>query len=205
MPRPEVSSEKSLDRGAEKLAAKLAEATTRRSFLGRLGAAALAVAGGATVAAAVKPDEAEAFHFCGHTWTTGSCPSPYPPLSRIDRNGYPLHPRTGRRIDNLGRRVDAGGYALDRSGRRRRGPDGNLLPRAPRTRVCQDWTRERYGHGDLRMQGSWFRCCGGQIRKLVDCCSFSRRRINGDASLTGYCWGGRRVFCVMYYETGLPC
>jgi hypothetical protein len=39
----------------------------------------------------------------------------------------------------------------------------------------------------------------------VDCCSFSRRRINGDASVVGYCWGGRRVYCVMYYDSGLRC
>lgn len=194
-----------LDRQAEKLSAKLAESTTRLSFLGRLGAAALAVAGGSAVAAAVKPDEADAFHFCGHIWTTGSCPSPYPPLSRIDRKGYPLHPQSGRPIDNLGRFVDSAGHAVDGGGDRLRGPDGEVLPPAPRTRVCEDWTAEVKGLHDLRIQGSWFRCCGGQVRKLTDCCSFSRRRINGDASLTGYCWGGRRVYCVMYYDTGLPC
>jgi hypothetical protein len=201
MSRPE----RALDGAAEALAAKLAEATTRRSFLGRLGAAALAVAGGSAVAAAVEPDDAEAFHFCGHVWTTGSCPSPYPPLSRIDRHGYPLHPRSGKRIDNLGRVVDGSGYALDGNGRRRRGPNGQVLPPAPRTRICEDWTREKHRLNDVVTQGAWYRCCGGQIRKLVDCCSFSRRRINGDASLTGYCWGGRRVYCVMYYDSGLPC
>lgn len=194
-----------LDRSAERLSAKLAESTTRRSFLGRLGAAALAVAGGSAVAAAVKPDEADAFHFCGHIWTTGSCPSPYPPLSRIDRKGFPLHPPSGKPIDNLGRFVDAAGLPVDNNGDRLRGPDGEELPAAPRTRICEDWTRERHGLKDVRMQGSWFRCCGGQIRKLVDCCSHSRRRINGDASLVGYCWGGRRVYCVMYYDTKLPC
>ena len=88
MQPPEAQASK-LDRQAEKLSAKLAESTTRLSFLGRLSAAALAIAGGSAVAAAVKPDEAEAFHFCGHIWTTNSCPSPYPPLSRIDRKGYP--------------------------------------------------------------------------------------------------------------------
>jgi hypothetical protein len=194
-----------LDRSAERLSAKLAESTTRRSFLGRLGAAALAVAGGSAVAAAVKPDEADAFHFCGHIWTTGSCPSPYPPLSRIDRKGFPLHPKNGKPIDNLGRFVDSAGNPVDGNGNRLVGPDGEELPAAPRTRICEDWTRERHGLKDVRMQGSWFRCCGGQIRKLVDCCSHSRRRINGDASLVGYCWGGRRVYCVMYYDTGLPC
>ena len=43
------------------------------------------------------------------------------------------------------------------------------------------------------------------MRKLVDCCSYSRRRINGDGSLTGYCYKGRRVFCVMYFQTKVPC
>lgn len=197
--------EQTLDSGAERLATKLAEATTRRSFLGRLGAAALAVAGGSAVAAAVKPDDADAFHLCGHIWTTGSCPSPYPPRSRIDRRGYPLHPSSGRPIDNLGRVVDSAGYAIDSQGRRLVGPDGNDLPPAPRTRICEDWTREQKDLKDLRTQGSWFRCCHGQIRKIVDCCSFSRRRINGDASLVGYCWGGRRVYCIMYYDSGLKC
>ncbi len=197
--------EQALDRSAERLASKLAESTTRKSFLGRVGAAVLAVAGGSAVAAAVKPDDADAFHFCGHIWTTGSCPSPLPPLARIDRRGFPLHPSSGRPSDNLGRVVDSAGYAVNGNGNRLRGPDGLVLPPAPRTRVCEDWTREQKGLRDLVTQGAWFRCCGGEIRKLVDCCSFSRRRINGDASLTGYCWGGRRVYCVMYYDTGLPC
>ena len=59
MPQPEGTR---LDRQAERLSAKLAESQTRKSFLGRLGAAALAVVGGSAVAAAVKPDEADAFH-----------------------------------------------------------------------------------------------------------------------------------------------
>ena len=42
------------------------------------------------------------------------------------------------------------------------------------------------------------------MRKLVDCCS-TRTRINGDAALTGYCYQGRRVFCVMYFDTKVPC
>ena len=58
------------------LAARLAGAGTRRSFLARVGAAALAVVGGRMVAAAVEPEEAQSFHFCGHTFTTGSCPHP---------------------------------------------------------------------------------------------------------------------------------
>jgi hypothetical protein len=195
--------ERLLDGAAEGLAARLASAMTRRSFLGRLGVATMAVAGGSAVKAAVRPDEAEAFHFCGHIWTTGSCPAPYK-LPRIDRRGYPLRPKDGRPVDNLGRLVDAEGFPVDEPGARLVGPDGELLERGPRTRVCEDWVPERF-RIDAVTQGSWYRCCDGQTRKLVDCCSTSTRRINGDRALRGYCYRGRRVFCVMYYDTGLPC
>jgi hypothetical protein len=192
------------DGAARALSTRLASGMTRRSFLGRMGGAMLVATGGAAVAAAVKPEESEAFHFCGHTWTTGSCPNPLG-LPRIDKSGYPLRPSDGRRIDNLGRLIDSSGFAVDESGQRLKGPDGEPLPRAPRTRLCEEWMPERYGHDDATMEGSWFRCCGGQIRKLVDCCSKSRVRINGDASLTGYCFDGKRVFCVTYYDSGLKC
>jgi hypothetical protein len=193
-----------LDAAARSLSSRLASGMTRRSFLGRMGGAALAATGAAAVAAAVKPEKSEAFHFCGHIWTTGSCPNPLG-LPRIDRDGYPLRPSDGHPIDNLGRPVDSAGYALDGAGERLLGPDGDVQPRAPRSRLCEEWTRERYGLADAGMQGSWYRCCSGQIRKLVDCCSHSRKRINGDASLTGYCFDGKRVFCVLYYDSGLKC
>ena len=196
-------SEKLIDGAAEGLATRLASGMTRRSFLGRLSGAMLAATGGAAVAAAVKPEDAEAFHLCGHIWTTGSCPSPYT-LPRIDRNGYPLRPSDGRRIDNLGRLVNSSGLPINESGAQLRGPDGQLLERGPRTRLCEEWVPERY-HISVRTQGSWYRCCNGQVRKIVDCCSPSRKRINGDTSLVGYCWNGKRVFCIMYYDSGLPC
>ncbi len=199
MPPPEQA----LDRAAGGLAVRLASGMTRRSFLGRLGAAMLGAMGGATVAAAVKPDEAEAFHFCGHIWTTGSCPSPLG-IPRINKNGLPIRAKDGRAIDNLGRLVNADGFPITEGGQRMTGPDGAPLERGPRTRICEEWVPERFGISAVT-QGSWYRCCGGQIRKLVDCCSPSRKRINGDASLVGYCYSGRRVFCVMYYDSGLPC
>jgi hypothetical protein len=192
-----------LDGAAEALASGLASGMTRRSFLGRLGALVMGIVGGSAVAAAVKPDPAEAFHFCGHIWTTGSCPSPFT-LPRIDKQGLPLRPRDGLPIDNLGRLVDVDGYPVDEFGERLLGPGGEPLERGPRTRMCEDWVPERF-RIDAVTQGSWYRCCNGQIRKLVDCCSRSKKRVNGDAALRGYCYTGRRVFCVMYYDTGLPC
>jgi hypothetical protein len=143
------------------------------------------------------------YGFCGHTYTTASCPAPYE-LPRIDARGLPLRPTDGRPIDNLGRLVDGHGKPVDEAGHRLHGPDGAPLPAAPRTRVCEDWVPEQHGV-DAVLQGSWHRCCDGQVRKLWDCCTTSGRRINGDAALHGYCYGQRKVFCVTYHDTGVPC
>ena len=187
----------------EGLARRLAAAHTRRGFLGRVGAAAVGLAAGRLAAEAVAPDAAQALHFCGHVYTTGSCPGPKR-LPRIDKAGYPLRPRDGRPIDNLGRLVNADGYPIAENGDRLVGPTGDPLPKAPRTRLCEDWVRELY-HKKGIIQGGWYRCCRGTIRKLVDCCAHTRTRVNGDAALVGYCWAGRKVFCVMYYQTKVPC
>jgi hypothetical protein len=194
------------DRSAgERLARRLATSHTRRGFLGRLGAAGLAAASGRLAASAAGPDVAEAryYGFCGHTYTTHHCPAPYFP-PRISRRGYPLRPKDGHRVDNLGRLVNADGYVVDEQGNLVLGPTGEPVPRAPRTRLCQDWIPELYGIKG-QFDGGWYRCCGGTIRKLVDCCAYTRTRINGDAALVGYCYKGRRVFCVLYYQTKVPC
>jgi hypothetical protein len=124
-------------------------------------------------------------------------------LPRIDARGFPLRARDGKPVDDLGRLVDTAGRPADEQGRLLLDPDGHPLPLAPRTRLCQAVGRT-YGFRTW-IDGAWYRCCGGHVRKLIDCCSYSRRRINGDAALTGYCYSGRRVFCVQYYDTSIPC
>jgi hypothetical protein len=182
----------------------LAGDTSRRGFLARVGGAITALAAGGLVAKAIRPGEADAFHFCGHTYTTGSCIHPLgPALPRIDHGGYPLRPSDGHPIDNLGRPVDGRGEPVNSDGEPLRDPDGRPLPPAPRTRVC-DVTAQQYGFRPY-LDGSWYRCCDGHVRKLLDCCGYVGRRINGDAALTGYCYGGRKVFCVHYYDTKVPC
>jgi hypothetical protein len=193
-----------MDDEARRLAESLAERSTRRSALTRVGRTAMAVVAGRIVLSAIDADEAEAGRFCGHIGPTKSCPSPQG-APRIDRHGLPVRKRDGKPIDNLGRLVNAAGQPIAENGTLLLGPDGDPLPIAPRTRLCEDWVRELYGHSDARLQGSWFRCCNGQIRKLWDCCSHSHKRINGDAALHGYCHPGERVFCVTYRDTGLPC
>jgi hypothetical protein len=184
----------------------VSEGEPRRTFLRRASEALIAIAGASVGADALASADAQAqpyYTFCGHTYTTASCPHPTG-LPRVDRQGYPLRASDGQPIDDLGRPVNSLGQPIDASGQVLRGPDGQPLPSAPRTRVCLDDVPRRYGLRTYE-DGSWYRCCGQHVRKLIDCCAFTAQRINGDAALTGYCYGGRNVFCVFYYDTQVPC
>lgn len=184
------------------LAEGLAARTSRRGLLARVGRVLVAGSAVGLISRAVKPGEAEAFHFCGHIYTTGSCPHPTG-LPRIDARGLPIRARDGVPVDDLGRRVDRAGRPVDEHGQLARDAEGRPLPVAARTTVCGA-AGDRF---DFRphVDGSWYRCCGGHVRKLVDCCSHVERRINGDRALAGYCYEGRKVFCVMYFQTRVPC
>jgi hypothetical protein len=186
----------------ERATEELALSTSRRGLLARVGAVLVGAAGGNVVKAVIDPGEADAYHFCGHIYTTDSCPHPTG-LPRVDARGYPLRAKDGKRIDNTGRVVDRQGHPVDGRGRRLTDADGRPLPPAPRTPLCQQ-VADRYGF-PTRVDGAWYRCCGGKVRKLWDCCSYNRRRINGDRALRGYCYKGRKVFCVMYYDTKVKC
>ena len=184
------------------LSDRVAAGSSRRGFLSRVSGAVMGLAGAGTVAGLVAPGEAEAYHFCGHIYTTDSCPHPTG-LPRIDSRGFPLRAIDGHAVDDLGRLVDPANRPVDEAGQPLTDVDGRQLPVATRTRVC-DVVADTYDI-ETAVDGAWYRCCGGVIRKLVDCCSPHPRRINGDASLTGYCYRGRKVFCVMYYDTKVKC
>ena len=191
------------DRGT--LSDAVVRQSSRRGFLERLGGAVIALAGAQTIASAVLPADADANYytnFCGHTYTTGNCPAPTG-LPRIDRNGYPLRASDGVAVDDLGRPVNAAGQPIDAAGSVLTDADGVPLAPAPRTKVCET-AGEDY-KVELALDGSWYRCCGGTVRRIRDCCGVTNVRINGDAALTGYCYPGRHVFCVTYYETSMPC
>jgi len=194
-----VSDDGRVQRAFEGLAAN----SNRRGFLARVGAALTTVTAGGLVAKAVEPADAERYYgFCGHTYTTHPCPHPTG-LPRIDSRGLPLRAKDGKRVDDLGRLVDKRGHPVDEDGHLLTDPDGRPLPRTSRTSVCKV-TGEQYGFKGQH-DGAWYRCCGGHVRKLVDCCGYTRKRVNGDAALTGYCYSGRKVFCVMYFQTKIPC
>ena len=170
----------------EKASVGLAARSGRRSFLGRVGKGMIALVGGQYVAVALAPGRAEAYHICGHTYTTGSCPHPFHPKTRGDQYGYPVHPRYGYPVDDRGR------IYTKRSQRRRQ--------------ICEEVVPSKYPYtGSPVFGGGWSRCCGGRVRRIADCCSYSDTRINGDASLTGYCHAGRKVFCIGYRDTNTRC
>jgi hypothetical protein len=187
------------------ISGEVLSASSRRGFLERVGGAVIALAGSKTLAGLVLADNADAEYytnFCGHTYTTANCPAPTG-LPRIDRNGFPLRASDGVPVDDLGRPVNSNDQPIDSDGHLLLEPDGTPVTPAPRTRTCQTAGRD-YGH-DLSLDGSWYRCCGGVIRRIRDCCGFTTVRINGDAALTGYCYAGRHVFCVTYEETNVRC
>ncbi len=166
---------------------RLARRTSRRGFLGRVGRGVVALAGGGFVAAALAGGRADADHICGHTYTTGSCPHPFSPLSRTDRYGYPVHPTLGYPVDDSGALYD------DPSSQTRR-------------KICEAIVPEEYGFvHHPRYGGGWTRCCSGRLRHIQDCCSHSNIRINGDASLRGYCPSRLKVFCITYRELTVTC
>jgi len=177
--------------------------SSRRGFLEWAGAAVIALAGGRAIAGGVLPDEAGAYtNFCGHTYTTGNCPHPTG-LPRVDRHDLPLRASDGHPVDDLGRPIDAQGYPVDAHGQVLRDPSGEPLSPAPRSKVCPAAGKS---HGlELRTDGSWYLCCSGRVRPLMDCCGYTNTRVNGDEALVGYCYQGRHVFCVQYYYTMVPC
>jgi hypothetical protein len=175
-----------IERVLENMSVHLAKRTTRRSFLGRLGAGMVAITGGSFVASAISAQKVEAYHICGHLYTTNSCPHPFKPLSRVDKYGYPVHPKHGYPVDDYGELYTSRGQK--------------------RSKMCEELVARKYPKtGRPRYGGGWSRCCNGRVRRIADCCSYSDTRINGDASVTGYCYRGTKVFCIGYRDLNVRC
>jgi hypothetical protein len=175
-----------IDATVERAGRALASRTSRRSFVGTVGRAFVALVGGSFVAVALDPTRAQAHHICGHTYTTNSCPHPFDPLTRVDSYGYPVHPTYGYPVDD-----DGDVYSSKKQSRRK---------------ICERRVPDEYPQtGAPKYGGGWTRCCSGRLRRIHDCCAYVDERINGDAAVTGYCYNGRKVFCIAYRELTTRC
>ena len=133
---------------------------------------ALAGVGGAARAGAARRGRG-LHNFCGHTYTTGSCPHPTG-LPRVDRHGLPLRAARRRsRSTTSAARSTAQATRSTSDGQPLPTPTGAPLPPAPRTPVCAA-AGEQLRLRPRRSTASWYRCCGGRVRKLMDCCALHR-------------------------------
>ena len=113
----------------------------------KLGQGGMGVTGAKTVGSLVAPGDAEAYHFCGHIYTTDSCPHPTG-LPRIDSKGLPLKASNGRPVDDLGRYVDINGAPVDDFGAPLTDGDGAPLPKTTRTALCTAMCELVAAHGE---------------------------------------------------------
>ena len=60
----------------------LASSSSRRGFLARVGKGMAALTAAGAVSKLVEPGEADGYHFCGHIYTTDSCPHPLGTMRR---------------------------------------------------------------------------------------------------------------------------
>ena len=96
---------------------------------------------------------------------------PAPDRAAADRpKGLPLKAKDGRPVDDLGRYIDAIGTPVDEDGSVLTDADGTPLLEGHAHPVC-DTAAAEYDFKP-HIDGAWYRCCGGRVRKLVDCCGY---------------------------------
>ena len=143
--------------------------TTAADFSRRSVSLLVLVAGGPGAIEAIGSDPALGYtNFCGHTWTTGNCPHPTG-LPKVDSKGMPLRAHDGQR-GGRPRPADR----LEGPPDRDRTEDGCSIQMAADTvGAAHAGLPCRVGEYDMQtsIDGSWYRCCGGQVRRLMDCCA----------------------------------
>ena len=202
---PTVSSRRLLPRlpDAGVIGESLALSTSRRGFLARPSRLLALLAGGGAVAALVRPGEADA----SASVATSTRPIP----ARIRRDCPVSTPRASRFAPpTVTGSTTSGGRPTLRGSQSMRTVRRSWTQRAcrclRRRAVVSARTSSRRGSHGLRTS-----TVPGIAAAAAMCANSSTaargppRRINGDAALTGYCYAGRRVYCVMYYDTKIPC
>ena len=92
----------------------------------------------------------------------------------------------------------------------RRSREGPARPRRPAVAAGAAHEGVRRDVARLRVRPARRRRAGtaavaAPCASSCDCCAHTQKRINGDAALEGYCYRGRKVFCVMFFQTKIPC
>lgn len=173
-----------------------------RGFFVRVGGVVMGLVGACIVGVFVLFGEVEVYYFCGYIYMIDLCLY-FIGFLWIDVKGYLLCVKDGCWIDDFGCYVDAVGNLVGEDGCLLMDVDGVLLLKVSCTCVCMVVVGE-YGF-TLYIDGVWYCCCGGYVRKFVDCCGYVYNWINGDCALMGYCYYGWKVFCVMYYDMKVKC
>ena len=156
-----------------------------------------AAAGAPTVA---RADRARATPRPTTSAATPTRPTPAPtrPACRGSTpHGFPLRARDGApgRRPRPARSTRAGSRWTSDGTPAAPTPTAGRCRRAPRTQVCQARRRAlRLRHAASTAPGT--AAAAGTCAGSWTAARYTRKRINGDAALTGYCYRGRKVFCV---------
>ena len=142
----------------------LARDTSRRGFLARVGGALVALTAARTVGTLIEPGEVRRLPLLRPYLHHRFLPAPDGPAA----NRLPRLPaaRQRRPSDRRHRPARERGRASPWTTTASccGAPDGRPIPPAPRTRLCER-AGDIYGFG-TQIDGAWYRCCGGKVRKL---------------------------------------
>ena len=200
----ELGSEVARDRIGEALDS-LAGDTSRRGFLARVGAALVAGTAGGVVAKVVKPGDAGRLHelLRPHLHDRLVHPPARPAAGRLARLSDPPRRRQAGRQHR-----PAGEQARDcrstHDGSLMRDPDGLPAAAGAADQDLQARPRQSTDSRPIR-RAPGTGAAGGPSASSGTAAPTTTGGSTATPPCSGYCYGGRKVFCVTYYQTHVPC
>ena len=102
-------------------------------------------------------------------------PAPDRPAADRLAAGCRCGAKDGRRWTTSAATIDEPAQPVDEDGRPLTDADGRAAARRHAARRSARRSASEYGF-QTQIDGAWYRCCGGHVRKLVDCCGYSQQR-----------------------------